>query len=546
VAIEEQEGRLHALVEAGIALSSALSLDAVLQRIVEASARLTDARYAALGVIDRQRQGLERFLTTGIDAETSRAIGDLPKGRGILGVLIEDARPLRLRRIADHPRSVGFPAGHPPMKGFLGVPIMLRGQAYGNLYLTEKRSGAGFTDEDEQLVQLLAAQAAVAIENARLFESATRWLRQLESLIEVGDAITAEIELSKLLDLVCLRLRELVGARLVAIALPYGEGSLRIEAAAGARAVRFLGTVLDARESKLGGVFGRRRTERVDSLIEDLKVDQETARLIDATTGLYVPLLVRGRALGVIAVHDKEGSDPRFTDEDVRLVETFAQRVAIAAELSQRVARDSLQRVMDAQELERRRIARELHDETGQALTSVLLGLKAVEDAPTDEDRRESLASLRELAVAALQDVRRLAVELRPKALDDFGLAPALERLASLFAEQTGIRVDLEHTLGGTRLPAGVETALYRITQEALTNVAKHANASRVSIVVTRKDASVTAVIEDDGRGIDPSLRTDSGFGLLGMRERVELLGGRLQVEGGPGGTAVIAEVPVA
>ena len=546
MAIEEQHGRLQALVEAGIALSSELSLDAVLQRIVEAAAELADARYAALGVIDRQRRGLERFLTTGIDEETHRAIGELPKGRGILGVLIEDARPLRLHEIADHPRSVGFPANHPPMKGFLGVPIMLRGYAYGNLYLTEKRSGEDFTVEDEELVQLLAAQAAVAIENARLYESATRWLRQLESLIELGNAISTEIELPKLLDLVCLRLRELVGARLVAIALPHGEGSLRVEAAEGSGADEFRGMVLDAHESKLGRVFQRRRSERVDAMIEDLEVDQETARRINATTGLYVPLVVRNRALGIVAVHDKEGSDPSFADEDLRLVETFAQRVAIAAELSQRVARDSLRRVMDAQELERRRIARELHDETGQALTSVLLGLKAVEEAPTDEERRESLATLREIAVAALQDVRRLAVELRPKALDDFGLAPALERLVTLFTEQTGIPVDLEHRLGETRLPAGAETALYRITQEALTNVVKHARASRVSVVLTRKDTSVTAVIEDDGQGIDVEALHESGFGLLGMRERVELLGGRLQVEGGANGTAVIAEVPIA
>jgi signal transduction histidine kinase len=546
VAIEDQQGRLHALVEAGIALSSELSLDAVLQRMVEAAAELTDARYAALGVIDRQRRGLERFLTTGIDEATHKAIGDLPKGRGILGVLIDDARPLRLHDLADHPRSVGFPANHPPMKGFLGVPILLRGYAYGNLYLTEKRSGEDFTAEDEELVQLLAAQAAVAIENARLYESATRWLRQLESLIEVGNAISTEIELPKLLDLVCLRLRELVGARLVAIALPYGESSLRVEAAEGAAAGDFRGMVLDARESKLGRVLQRGRSERVDSMIEDLEVDQETARRIKATTGLYVPLVVGDRALGIVAVHDKEGSDPHFAEEDLRLVETFAQRVATAAELSQRVARDSLRRVMDAQELERRRIARELHDETGQALTSLLLGLKAVEEAPNDQERSESLASLREIAVAALQDVRRLAVELRPKALDDFGLVAALERLASLFSEQTGIPVDLEHTLGETRLPPGVETALYRITQEALTNVVKHAHASRVSVVLSRKDASVTAVIEDDGHGIDVEALHESGFGLLGMRERVELLGGRLQVEGGQSGTAVIAEVPIA
>src|SRR5919198_6316795 len=184
--------RLRILVDAGIALSSELSLDALLQRIVETAAELTEARYAALGVIDRAGQGLERFLTTGVDAETHAAIGELPRGRGILGVLIRDAAPLRLHDLADDPRSVGFPTNHPPMRSFLGVPVMLRGVAYGNLYLTEKAEGEDFTEDDQELVRLLAAQAAVAIENARLYESATQWSRQLESLIEVGNALATE------------------------------------------------------------------------------------------------------------------------------------------------------------------------------------------------------------------------------------------------------------------------------------------------------------------------------------------------------------------
>jgi GAF domain-containing protein len=183
-----QLDRLRVLVDAGIALSSELSLDALLQRLVETAAELTGARYAALGVIDRTGQRLERFLTTGIDAETHRAIGELPHGRGILGVLIRDARPLRLADLTADDRSAGFPPNHPPMTSFLGVPIILRGVAYGNLYLTEKAGGVEFTAEDEELTQLLGAQAAVAIENARLYETSTRWLRQLESLSEVGNA----------------------------------------------------------------------------------------------------------------------------------------------------------------------------------------------------------------------------------------------------------------------------------------------------------------------------------------------------------------------
>ena len=169
------EDRWRRLIETGIAVTSELSLDALLQRLVEAAAQLTDARYAALGVIDPSGRALERFLTTGIDAETHERIGDLPHGRGILGALINDAQPLRLHDLMTDPRSVGFPPHHPPMRTFLGVPILLRGVAYGNLYLSEKQSGEDFTSEDEELVTLLAAQAAVAIENARLYESATRW-----------------------------------------------------------------------------------------------------------------------------------------------------------------------------------------------------------------------------------------------------------------------------------------------------------------------------------------------------------------------------------
>src|SRR5262245_9228112 len=190
---ESHVDRLRLLVDAGIALSSELSLDTLLQRIVDTAAELTGARYAALGVVDAAGHGLERFFTTGVDAETHAAIGQLPRGRGLLGVLIHDVRPLRLRDIAADPRSVGFPPNHPPMRTFLGSPIVLRGVAYGNLYLTEKADGAEFTPADEDLTQLLAAQAAVAIENARLYASSTRWLRQLETLNEIGAALASEV-----------------------------------------------------------------------------------------------------------------------------------------------------------------------------------------------------------------------------------------------------------------------------------------------------------------------------------------------------------------
>jgi len=246
----------------------------------------------------------------------------------------------------------------------------------------------------------------------------------------------------------------------------------------------------------------------------------------------------------VVIAHDRIGPDSRFTDDDLRLAETLATRAATGVDLSQRVSRDAVRRVVEAQELERKRLARELHDETGQALTSILLGLKPLESETTGE-ARETVAALRGLVVSTLQDVRRLAVELRPSALDDLGLVPAIERLAQSFGEN-GISVDVETQIGSERLPEAVETTLYRIVQEAVTNVAKHADATNLSITLTRKASSVVAIVEDDGKGFDPGATRPDALGLAGMRERLALVGGTLRIEAAEGfGTTIAAEVPV-
>jgi signal transduction histidine kinase len=295
--------------------------------------------------------------------------------------------------------------------------------------------------------------------------------------------------------------------------------------------------------SKAGAVLARGRSERVDAVLDDPEVVHEIAREFGAVTGLYVPLITRDGPIGIVFAHDHRGRDPRFTDADLRLAEQFAQRASVAVDLSRRVQRDSLRRVLEGQEIERRRLARELHDETGQALTSVLLGLKNVETA---EDVPAALAELRELVVATLQDVRRLAVELRPKALDDFGLVAAVERLVETFTEVTGISVAFESQLGDERLLPEVETTLYRIVQEGLTNVVKHAGATRVSVLLVRRPGAVSALVEDDGHGFDHEREFDAGMGLAGMRERLALLEGRLTIESGRGaGTSLVAEVPL-
>src|SRR5438093_3769633 len=291
---------LRVLVDTGIAINSELSLDGVLKRIVEAAARVTEAQYAALGVIDRAGTGLERFVTYGMSEKVQRQIGDPPHGRGILGVLIRDASNLRLSNLSEDPRSIGFPPGHPPMRTFLGVPILLRGVAYGNLYLTEKAGGDDFTEEDEELVTLLAGQAAIAIENARLYESATTWSRQLESLIEVGNALATETDLDRLLELVARRLRELLEARLVTVLLPAGPDELRFVAAAGEGPDDLIGQTISRTRSKSGRVLDRMRSERVDSVLEDQEVDREVTRRLAARTGLWVPLVVRHQAIGAI------------------------------------------------------------------------------------------------------------------------------------------------------------------------------------------------------------------------------------------------------
>ena len=236
---------------------------------------------------------------------------------------------------------------------------------------------------------LLAGQAAIAIENVRLYEAATRWSERLESLNEIGNALATETELDALLDLIARRLRELLEARLVTVLLPSGPDELRFAAAAGEGSEGLRGETLSRSGSKSGRVLAEGRSERVDSVLDDPEVDPIVMRHLAARAGLWVPLLAGGRSIGVLVAHDKLGRlDCRFSDEDLRLAETFASRAAVAVNLSERVARDALRRVVAAQELERKRLARELHDETGQALTSIMLGLRSLERQSDPEEAR--------------------------------------------------------------------------------------------------------------------------------------------------------------
>jgi signal transduction histidine kinase len=540
------EARLRDVIEATRGLHRSRSLETLLRDVAETAAALVGSRHAALGVIDPTGVYLEQFITVGIDDATRARIGDLPRGQGILGVLIHGASSLRLHDMSEDPRSVGFPPGHPPMKSFLGVPIMLRGHAFGNLYLTEKEHG-DFTEEDQEVVELLASQAAVAIENARLYDASRKWARQLDSLNEIGSALVTELDIDRLLGVIADRLRELLGARIVIIDLLHSDGSLRVEGASGEGAAQLLGSI-SPQGSKSHHVLRRMSSERVDSALEDPEVhpDGEAERL-DVQAGLWVPLVVRGQPIGVIAAADKLGRDPRFTDGDLRLAEAFGSRAAGAVELTRRVSRDTVRSMLQAQEAERSRLSRDLHDQTGQSLTALLLGLNAAQRAGTLEETRSALAELDGLVRDALADVRSIAVRLRPAALDEHGLAAALERVAATIRGGEDVEVVVTTTLrDDRRLPAEIETAVYRIVQEAATNAVRHGGARRVDVtVVTRPDA-VVASIEDNGTGFDTGGVTEGRLGLVGMRERASLFDGRLRVESTPGrGTTVTAELPL-
>jgi signal transduction histidine kinase len=432
------------------------------------------------------------------------------------------------------------------MRSFLGVPIVLRRVPYGNLYLTEKRGDATFTQEDERLASLLGAQAAVAIENARLYEAAVRWSTQLESLEEIGNALAGETKLASLLDLVARRLQAILDARVVTVLLPAGPEALRFAAVAGEGCDELIGSVMPSLGSKSGRVLATRRSERVDSVIDDPEVEPAVARRIGATTGLWIPLIARGEPIGVLAVHDKQTVPGlRFSDEDLRLAESFGSRAALAVELSERIARDSLQRVVDAQELERRRLARELHEETAQALASIMLGLRGIETTVEVDSVRRIASDLRPLVADTLKNVRRLAADLHPNALDDFGLEPAVERLAESWQSRTGMTISLGSQLGPQPLPGPIVTTLYRIVQEALLNIVKHARARRVDIVLTRQNEVVTVMIDVDGRGFEQQPQRESW--LQGIQDRAALAGGQLTIDSKPGlRTVLTVELPLA
>ncbi|HYB25070.1 MAG TPA: GAF domain-containing sensor histidine kinase [Solirubrobacteraceae bacterium] len=534
-----------------------LDLDVVLERVVEAARDLTGARYAAIGVLDGSRTELERFVTAGIDEATHRRIGVLPRGRGVLGELIADPRPLRLAHVGAHPRSYGLPPGHPEMTTFLGVPVAVAGKPFGNLYLSEKADGEEFTEEDEQAVVRLADLAGVAIDHAQRYRDVEaqryelkRTVDTLDATVQIARAVGGETNLDPLLELIAKRGRALVSARALVIERPRGE-ELVVAAGAGDMPHGLVGRSIDSQESVASGALRTLRTLRLEDEPNLARFDRHgVGRLgVQASAGLVVPLVFRGRGYGVLIAVDRLDYGPGFSAEDQRLLEAFAATAATAVATAESVDADRHRQRLAATEQERARWARELHDETLQNLASVRLGLAAQVKRPELETAvaaiRDAMAQL-ELEIDKL---RSLITELRPAALDDVGAEQAIRDLVDRVRGR-GLEVDLTIDLAyeqgrqPDRHVNEVETAMYRIVQEALTNAVKHGGAQRAVVEVEEDHTSVRITVRDDGNGFDPDAKTD-GFGLLGMQERAELVGGTFEVRSAVGsGTTVQAQLP--
>jgi len=545
------ETRLIRLIEVGRSLLSELDLDVVLDRVLETARDLTGARYAALGILDEHRRELAQFLTRGVDEATHRAIGDLPRGRGILGLLIDDPRPLRIADVGEHPRSYGFPPGHPPMRTFLGVPVVIRGEAWGNLYLTEK-AGGEFTAEDEDAVVVLADWAAIAIENARLYRSVDarraeleRAVRGFEATATIARAVGGETDLDRVLELIVKRGRALVEARDVIILLTEGD-HLAVAAGAGSVAVP-QGVRVPLRGSPIAALLERPRAQRLAAPERDLGVSPASLGVRDAGAAVVVPLVYRGTALGAMLAFDRLTGEGRFTREDEQLLEAFAASAATAVATAKTVEADRLRRSIEAAEAERRRWARELHDETLQGLGGLKVLLAGAGRLEDPEAMRQAMDQAVEQVSTEIESLRALITELRPAALDQLGLLPALTTLLQRTAATSGLEVEGDLDLGDAdrRLAGDLETAIYRLVQEALTNVAKHARATRVEVAVRAIPGAVDVRVADDGVGVTAGGGTGGGFGLVGMRERVAMAGGELHIErGDAGGTVVRARLP--
>ncbi|HYZ54196.1 MAG TPA: GAF domain-containing protein [Streptosporangiaceae bacterium] len=534
--------RMHGLLEAVVTVGSGLDLETTLKRIVEAAVRLVDATYGGLGLVGEGGR-LTGFVPVGLDEEAIAKIDHWPEGRGLIGLLIRDPRPLRLADIGGHPESSGFPEGHPPMEGFLGVPVRVRDEVFGNLYLTGKRGGGEFTEDDEAVLVALGAAAGVAIENARLYEASRRQQRWMQASAEVMTSLLSGADPDEVLAVVTRRVHELAGADLVVLALPEQEGQLLTNRfAEGEGAGDVGGLVLPVGHSLSGRVLGTGSP----LTIADLAGDRRTAVSVRGPMGhigpaVLFPLGAAGDVRGVLTVGRRRGGLP-FPPETADVVGSFAAQAGIALEL--------VARRRDAERLslleDRERIARDLHDLVVQRLYATGMSL---EGTVAMIDRPEVAARVRRAVDAmdeTIRDIRAAIFALQSRAQDEQpnlreAVVGVVEEMTALLGFAPSVR--LGGKLAGPVRPQAAEGMLTAL-REALSNTARHAKASRadVSVDVDAGDF-LTVRVADDGIGIEAGGRRS---GLCNLRRRAGELGGELRLGTLPDGTGteVIWRVP--
>ncbi|WUJ97962.1 GAF domain-containing protein [Streptomyces platensis] len=537
------EDRMRSLLDAVMGLGRGLELPQVLGGIVEAAVDLTDAEYGALGVVgDGQR--LSQFLPVGMSEELIASIGPLPCGRGILGELIRHPEPLRLTDLSRHPRSYGFPAHHPPMRTFLGVPVRVRDEVFGNLYLTEKRGGGSFDAEDEAVVTTLSIAAGVAIDNARMYHESRRRERWLEALGEITRSLLSGTEASQVLRLIAERAMEVAGADCAAVLLPVPSvpDRLRVAVAHGAGAGRIAGLTVPA-EGSLPGTAARTGQPVVSA---DLRSDPR-AHPLGAGTGadeeygpaVAVPLQV-DIGCGALRLCRLAGR-PAFDETEARLISGFADQAVIALELGRRRAESEELAVFH----DRDRIARDLHDLAIQRLFATGITLQSATRLIDRPEAAERVGRAVDDLDTTIKIIRSTIFELRTAGdgADGAGLRRGLTDAVRTAARTLGFTPSLRiDGPADTNVPDDLAGHLLAVTAEALSNAARHARARRLDVALTVAD-EVTLTVVDDGVGVGAARHTG---GLANMRARAELHGGRLTVESPEsGGTRIVWRVPL-
>lgn len=530
----------EALVRAGLALVSELSLPAVLSKIVELACSVSGARYGALGVVAPDRS-IEEFVTYGVTDQERRAIGRLPHGHGILGALIEEGHTLRLPRLQDDPRSVGFPPNHPPMTTFLGVPLRVRGLIYGNLYLTEKHGGEPFTQDDEDAVVRLATFAAVAVQNARSYRDAEAARLRMEAVQEVTAAILAGKDRDEVLTLVATRARELVGASLATIVVPSGAKDLVVRVAVGERARELTGMRFEAAGSASNQVMADRRPLLIADAESDDRVHQPVVRIGGIGPALMIPLAAGVSTFGTLCVANRRGG-PSFTDDHRHLLETFAGQAAVAIDYAN--LRRELERLLLVEE--RERIAKELHDDIIQSLFAEGMSLQALEAMVADDAVRARLSLAVDNLDRVIRDLRNYIFGLRPGVAADRHLDVAFRALASDFGEGSGISFEVRTDPDAVAHFAGRAPDIVSFAREAISNAVRHAGATRIDIVFGIAGVEAILEIADNGSGFDPSAVEGKGHGMANLRDRAAVVGGSVEIESAPsGGTCVRLRMPI-